>query len=116
MPAELPRVSNLAKKRRAYVLVTDRLTGPAHLKLTPIEYANAEERAEEYRKFLEDDLKFETVVIKRPTEEQVHKLYDDLKKEAAEHTAEHFLSDDTRVSNVTWRDLRKRAMKEDYSK
>jgi len=42
--------------------------------------------------------------------------FESMNKLSAEHKQKHFLSDDTRVGNDTWRELRDSAMKEDYSK
>jgi len=56
------------------------------------------------------------VVIKRPTKEMIREAFKSMNKKSAEHKRKHFLSDDTRVGNDTWRELRDRAMKKDYSK
>ena len=42
--------------------------------------------------------------------------FKEMNKKAAEHKRKHFLSDDTRVGDDTWRELRDSAMKKDYSK
>ena len=78
MPAALPHVRNVVSQAIAVVFISDTLYGPAHLKLTPLKYANAKSRGNEYVNFLRNDLKFETKLIQKPTGQVVEQEYDRL--------------------------------------
>ena len=69
---------NVVSQAIAVVFISDTLYGPAHLKLTPLEYDNAQSRGNEYVDFLRNDLKFETKLIQKPTGQVVEQEYDRL--------------------------------------